>query len=435
MSNVIKAQTIRYKEEKRVVDVSQRVKVLNTKIAEAEAQFVSGLQAIALEEQGGEGAEAVLEVHEAEQNGEEAVANEPIKEPAAKEPELTPQERLLIAERQAKEIARIKAELTEAEKVAIRIEVEKKVRTQADIILEQARSQGELAKQKLLQEAEIEKQRLFEAARAEGYEAGETEIEQERMRLQREYAEKTKELEAAFEKKKRDLEPQAVEVVVGLLQSLTGVLLQERKGIVTYLITKALSDTERSGAFLIRVSKEDYEEVKNRLKTIDESMKNSIKYGEGIRILNQDKIEMLFSFIVSQNNNIPRIKGIIEKLCSNLGEKKTFKDIEYYAFPSIEKMASKDEQFYASIGLGYRAKYIKNLAEEIKNFKQTSTFRVTAIFTFTIDNREYSLSAELPYRFENEEDAPEEAELLIMKVVRQKDGVYFERGHVTYCDG
>ena len=104
---------------------------------------------------------------------------------------------------------------------------------------------------------------MFEAARAEGYEAGETEIEQERMRLQREYAEKTKELEAAFEKKKRDLEPQAVDVVVDLLQSLTGVLLQERKGIVTYLITKALSDTERSGAFLIRVSKEDYEEVKN----------------------------------------------------------------------------------------------------------------------------------------------------------------------------
>ena len=43
--------------------------------------------------------------------------------------------------------------------------------------------------------------------------------------------------------------------------------------------------------------------------------------------------------------------------------------------------------------------------EEIKNFKQTSSFRVTAIFTFTIDNREYSLSAELPYRFENEEEA------------------------------
>ena len=43
--------------------------------------------------------------------------------------------------------------------------------------------------------------------------------------------------------------------------------------------------------------------------------------------------------------------------------------------------------------------------EEIRNFKQTSSFRITAVFTFTIDNREYSLSAELPHRFENEEEA------------------------------
>ena len=112
----------------------------------------------------------------------------------------------------------------------------------------------------------------------------------------------------------------------------------------------------------------DYKSICDSAKKENISILSSaIDSGKGIRILNQDKIEMLFSFIVSQNNNIPRIKGIIEKLCSNLGEKKTFKDIEYYAFPSIEKMASKDEQFYASIGLGYRAKYIKNLAEEIKN--------------------------------------------------------------------
>ena len=112
----------------------------------------------------------------------------------------------------------------------------------------------------------------------------------------------------------------------------------------------------------------DYKSICDSAKKENISILSSaIDSGKGIRILNQDKIEMLFSFIVSQNNNIPRIKGIIERLCSNLGEKKTFKDIEYYAFPSIEKMASKDEQFYASIGLGYRAKYIKNLAEEIKN--------------------------------------------------------------------
>lgn len=89
--------------------------------------------------------------------------------------------------------------------------------------------------------------------------------------------------------------------------------------------------------------------------------------GKGIRILNQDKEETLFSFIISQNNNIPRIKGIIERLCRELGEKKEFLGQVYYTFPSAQKMAEKNLLFYQSIGLGYRAKYIKNLAESINN--------------------------------------------------------------------
>ena len=57
----------------------------------------------------------------------------------------------------------------------------------------------------------------------------------------------------------------------------------------------------------------DYEAIKEKLANIDEYMKESIKYGEGIRILNQDLWEMIISFIVSANNNIPRIKGIIDR--------------------------------------------------------------------------------------------------------------------------
>ena len=87
--------------------------------------------------------------------------------------------------------------------------------------------------------------------------------------------------------------------------------------------------------------------------------------GKGIRILNQDRTEMLFSFIVSQNNNIPRIKGIIEKLCYSLGEKSEFLGEEYFSFPTPKKMAEKDVEFYKSIGLGYRAEYIRRLAEYI----------------------------------------------------------------------
>ncbi len=91
----------------------------------------------------------------------------------------------------------------------------------------------------------------------------------------------------------------------------------------------------------------------------------SARLGKGIRILNQDRLEMLFSFIVSQNNNIPRIKGIIEKLCAGLGEKKEFLDTSYYTFPSVEKMANAPLEFYKSIGLGYRAPYIKRLADDL----------------------------------------------------------------------
>lgn len=93
----------------------------------------------------------------------------------------------------------------------------------------------------------------------------------------------------------------------------------------------------------------------------------AVEVSKGIRILNQDKTETLFSFIISQNNNIPRIKGIIEKLCESLGEKKSFMGEEYYAFPTVIKMAEKDYEFYESLSLGYRAKYIKNLADKIAN--------------------------------------------------------------------
>ncbi len=96
-------------------------------------------------------------------------------------------------------------------------------------------------------------------------------------------------------------------------------------------------------------------------------IEKSANLGKGIRILKQDSIETFFSFIVSQNNNIPKIKSTIEKLCKGLGEKKSFLDEEYYSFPTIEKMANASLDFYKEIGLGYRAQYVKGLAQKIAN--------------------------------------------------------------------
>ena len=93
----------------------------------------------------------------------------------------------------------------------------------------------------------------------------------------------------------------------------------------------------------------------------------SAKLARGVRILNQQKEEMVFSFIISQNNMIPRIKAIIERTCLSLGEKKEFMGQTYYTFPSAKILASQSEEFYKGLGYGYRARYIVEVANAIVN--------------------------------------------------------------------
>lgn len=106
----------------------------------------------------------------------------------------------------------------------------------------------------------------------------------------------------------------------------------------------------------------------------EEVIRRAARLGKGIRILKQDETETLFSFIVSQNNNIARIKGIIERLCSALGEKKEFSGEEYRAFPTVSVLSNAPLDLFYSIGLGYRAPYVKKLAEDIENGLRLSDF-------------------------------------------------------------
>lgn len=98
----------------------------------------------------------------------------------------------------------------------------------------------------------------------------------------------------------------------------------------------------------------DYEEIKEKLSKIDENMKTSIEYGRGIRILNQELWETIISFIISANNNIPRIKGIIERLSKNYGKKIEWNEKEYYTFPTPEELKNVTVEEYRSLGLGFR---------------------------------------------------------------------------------
>lgn len=98
----------------------------------------------------------------------------------------------------------------------------------------------------------------------------------------------------------------------------------------------------------------DYEKIKNRLSKIDDHMNSSIEYGKGIRILNQDLWETIISYIISANNNIPRIKGIIERLSKKYGTKVIYDGKEYYLFPTPEQLKDVTTAEYRALGLGFR---------------------------------------------------------------------------------
>ena len=101
----------------------------------------------------------------------------------------------------------------------------------------------------------------------------------------------------------------------------------------------------------------DYGKIKSELSK-DSVMREAISYGEGIRILNQDLWETVVSFIISASNNIPRIKGIVERLCAAYGGEINYGGDVYYSFPSIEKMSTLSKDDLGVIRAGFRDKYI-----------------------------------------------------------------------------
>lgn len=106
----------------------------------------------------------------------------------------------------------------------------------------------------------------------------------------------------------------------------------------------------------------DYGSIKDKLSLLHPTLKAAAAYAPGIRILNQDPWEALCSFIISQNNNIPRIKGIIKRLCESFGKK--IKD-NIYSFPSAKDLADCSVEDLAPLRSGFRAKYIIDAAQKV----------------------------------------------------------------------
>ena len=114
----------------------------------------------------------------------------------------------------------------------------------------------------------------------------------------------------------------------------------------------------------------DYGEIKRRLISGEPRIADACSYGSGIRILNQDPFETIISFIISQNNNIPRIRKNIESLCRAYGEPVEGSEAvspdggTVCSFPSPEALAAAGVSDLAAMKLGYRSGYIKAGAEQ-----------------------------------------------------------------------
>lgn len=111
----------------------------------------------------------------------------------------------------------------------------------------------------------------------------------------------------------------------------------------------------------------DYEKIKDTLSKIDDHLKVSIQYGTGIRILKQDAWEALISFIISANNNIPRIKGIIERISKQYGKQIIWKNKQYYTFPTPEELSKASIKDLRDLGLGFRDVRIFETTRMVKN--------------------------------------------------------------------
>ena len=110
----------------------------------------------------------------------------------------------------------------------------------------------------------------------------------------------------------------------------------------------------------------DYGRFLRAVPVSDGYLTTAVRSGSGIRILRQDPWEVLISFLISQQKNIPAIKRSVELLSRRYGEPL---GEDFYAFPTPEVLAGVSEEALLACSLGYRAKYVRSVARAVADGK------------------------------------------------------------------
>lgn len=110
--------------------------------------------------------------------------------------------------------------------------------------------------------------------------------------------------------------------------------------------------------------KNNYDKYAKVCKKNDTFLKKCIDFSKGLRILNQDKFEMVISFIISQRKSVKAIQTSIERLCKLAGKKMKSKYGDYYAFPTAKEILKLTKTKLLSCGMGYRTDYIIDFCKD-----------------------------------------------------------------------
>lgn len=138
----------------------------------------------------------------------------------------------------------------------------------------------------------------------------------------------------------------------------------------------------------------DYDAIKAAL-SFDDTLKSSVEYGYGIRLINQEAFELLISFIISARNSIPSIKKTILKISQRWGNEIQYKGNIYYTFPTPEMLKDATEDEIRETGASFRSKYIvdtvKNVNDDLNN--PEGTYNLERIISLSDDECHTALQA------------------------------------------
>jgi N-glycosylase/DNA lyase len=114
-----------------------------------------------------------------------------------------------------------------------------------------------------------------------------------------------------------------------------------------------------------------YEDLDHILASLtkDRVITRAIQKFYGLRLVRQDRWECLASFVLATNANIPRIKKMVSAVCAEYGEKFDFEGGSQNAFPTAGALASAPVADLRSLGLGYRAPFLKRVASSVADHR------------------------------------------------------------------